>query len=251
MFDHFALEICVESVDCAMAAERGEADRIELCSDLAADGITASAGLMKAARKYVRLPIHVIIRPRAGDFCYSAREFEIMEEDIRSAKQLGMDGLVLGILDAERRIDVERTRKLVDLGHPLPVTFHRAFDASAHLHESLEAVIQTGSTRLLTSGGPRSAADNVAELAGLVKAAGQRIAIMPGGGITATNVARIVRETAAREIHTSLGGSRAGPAKYGRKANLDATGNHSDRRSASLETKVRKLRDLIATVAGV
>jgi copper homeostasis protein len=251
MSDRFALEICVESVDCAMAAERGEADRIELCSDLAADGITASAGLMKAARKYVRLPIHVIIRPRAGDFCYSAREFEIMEEDIRSAKQLGMDGLVLGILDAERRIDVERTRKLVELGHPLPVTFHRAFDASGHLLESLEAVIQTGSTRILTSGGQRSAADNVAELAELVKAAGQRIVIMPGGGITATNVARIVRETAAREIHTSLGGSRASPAKYGRKANLDATGNHHDRRSASLETKVRKLRDLIATVAVV
>jgi copper homeostasis protein len=249
MRNQFALEICVESVDCAMAAERGEANRIELCSDLAADGITPSTGLMKAARKYVRLPIHVIIRPRAGGFCYSEREFEIMEDDIRSAKQLGMDGVVLGILDSERHVDIERTRKLVDLAHPLPVTFHRAFDTSGDLHEALEAVIQTGSTRILTSGGERSAADNLVGLAGLVEAAGRRIAVMPGGGINATNVARIVRQTGAREIHTSLGGSAAVSTRYRHTVDLEARKNHKDPRSASLETKVRRLKDLIARVA--
>src|SRR5258708_5473427 len=162
---------------------------------------------MKATRKYVRLPIHVIIRPRAGNFCYSSREFEIMQDDIRAAKQFGMDGIVVGILDARNQVDVERTKKLVSLAHPLPVTFHRAFDVSRNLRESLEAVIDTGAKRILTSGGKRSAADNLIGLAQLIEAAGERIAVMPGGGINATNVARIVRKTAAREIHTSLGGS--------------------------------------------
>jgi copper homeostasis protein len=246
MPNHFALEICVESVDCAMAAERGAADRIELCSDLAADGITPSAGLMKATRKYVRLPIHVIIRPRAGNFCYSNREFEIMQDDIRAAKQFGMDGIVVGILNANNQVDVERTKKLVSLAHPLPVTFHRAFDVSRNLRESLEAVIDTGAKRILTSGGKRSAADNIAELARLIEAAGQSIAVMPGGGINATNVARIVRKTAAREIHTSLGGSVPVSARYKRGPDLDW--NHNDRRSALLESKVRKLKALIAGV---
>jgi copper homeostasis protein len=244
MQNHFALEICVESVDYAMAAERGGADRIELCSDLAADGITPSAGLMKAARKYVHLPIHVIIRPRAGNFCYSNREFEIMQDDIRAAKQFGMDGIVVGILDANNQVDAERTKKLVSLAHPLPVTFHRAFDVSRNLRESLEAVIDTGARRILTSGGKRPAADNLPGLARLIQAAGQRIAVMPGGGINATNVARILRKTAAREIHTSLGGSVSVSARYSRTSGLD--GNHKDPQSALLESKVRKLKALIA-----
>jgi copper homeostasis protein len=126
------------------------------------------------------------------------------------------------------------------------VTFHRAFDVSRNLRESLEAVIDTGAKRILTSGGKRTAADNIAELAQLIEAAGQRIAVMPGGGINATNVARIVRKTAAREIHTSLGGSVPVSARYSRTSGLD--GNHKNRRSALLESKVRKLKALIAGV---
>ncbi len=128
------------------------------------------------------------------------------------------------------------------------MTFHRAFDVSRNLSESLEAVIDTGAKRILTSGGKRSAADNIAELARLIEAAGQRIAVMPGGGINATNVARIVRKTAAREIHTSLGGSVPVSARYSRASDLDTSGNHKDRRSALLESKVRKLKALIAGV---
>jgi copper homeostasis protein len=201
---------------------------------------------MKASRKYVRLPIHVIIRPRAGNFCYSNREFEIMQDDIQAAKQFGMDGIVVGILDANNQVDVERTKKLVGLAHPLPVTFHRAFDVSRNLRESLEAVIDTGAKRILTSGGKGPAADNLVGLAQVIEAAGERIAVMPGGGINATNVARIVRKTAAREIHTSLGGSVPVSSRYKRGSDLDW--NHNDRRSALLESKVRKLKALIAGV---
>jgi copper homeostasis protein len=153
MSNRVVLEICVESVDHAVAAERGGAHRIELCSDLSSGGITPSAGLMQTARRQVRIPIHVLIRPRPGDFCYSDSELEIMRNDVLAAKQFGMDGVVLGILQPTARVDIERTRALVDLAHPLPVTFHRAFDASETLEAALEDVIQTGASRVLTSGG--------------------------------------------------------------------------------------------------
>ena len=203
----FVLEICVESVDRAMAAERGGAQRVELCSDLASGGVTPSAGLMKVARKQVGLPIFVLIRPRRGDFVYSKREFETMAEDIRTARQLDMDGIVLGLLNTKGEVEIARTRKLVELAHPLPVTFHHAFDAAPDLQRSLQAVLRTGASRILTSGGKPRAVDNISSLAELVARANDRISIMPGGGINARNVTRISRHTSACEIHTSLGTS--------------------------------------------
>ena len=154
MPNRLVLEICVESVDHAVAAERGGAHRIELCTDLASGGITPSSELMQTVRQQVRIPIHVLIRPRAGDFCYSDSELEIMRNDIRAAKQLGMDGVVLGILQKNGRIDVERTKALVELADPLPATFHRAFDASGDFEASLEEVIRTGVYRILHFRGP-------------------------------------------------------------------------------------------------
>jgi copper homeostasis protein len=179
MPDRFLLEICVESADYAVAAERGGAHRIELCSDLPSGGITPSAGFMQTARRLLRIPIHVLIRPRAGDVCYSNREFEIMRNDISAAKQCGMDGVVLGILHASSRVDIQRTKDLVELARPLPVTFHRAFDACENLESSLEEVILSGAPRILTSRGRPRAMAGLSILAHLVKAARKRILLMP------------------------------------------------------------------------
>ena len=238
MPNHTVLEICVESLERAVAAERGGAQRVELCSDLSSGGITPSAGLMETARRHVKIPIHVLIRPRAGDFLYSELEYEIMERDIRAAKKLGMDGIVLGLLDENKQVDVERTAKLVKLAGPLPVTFHRAFDLCKDMKMALEAVVETGAKRILTSGGKASVAEGMGWLAKLVEAAGSRVVVMPGGGIGPGNVQRIVHKTAASEIHTSLGMSNAGSngASRGRRNGA----------SADFEQKVRRVRELLS-----
>ena len=198
------LEICVTSLDFAAAAERGGADRIELCSKLECGGVTPGTRLMEAARARVRIPIHVLIRPRAGDFVYSAREFSAMRAAIQTAKKLKMDGIVVGVLDRDSWIDVDRTRELVEVAHPLPVTFHRAFDETHSPADSLDAVIETGAVRLLTSGGRAKATDALSTIARLVKQAEDRLSVMPGSGITPANVGRVMRATSAREVHGSL-----------------------------------------------
>jgi copper homeostasis protein len=202
--NHVLLEICVASLDYAIAAQRAGADRIELCSDLDCGGVTPSARLMETARKQLRIPVHVLIRPRRGDFVYSAREFSAMRKAIQIAKDLKMDGIVVGILDRNSRIDVTRTRELVELAHPLPVTFHRAFDETHCGQDSLEAVIQAGARRLLTSGCRPKAPDALDMLVRLVEQATDRLIVMPGSGVTAANVVRVVRATSAREVHASL-----------------------------------------------
>lgn len=202
------LEVCVESVDHAVAAERGGAHRLELCSDLSSGGITPSAGLMQTARRHAKVPIHVLIRPRPGDFCYSDYELEIMRSDIQTAKQLGMDGIVLGVLHENDRVDIAKTKALVQLAHPLPVTFHRAFDTSHSPDTSLEDVIQTGASRILTSGGEARAMDALSTLTRLVQLSRGRILVMPCGGINSENVVPIARKTLAQEFHTSVGTSR-------------------------------------------
>ena len=204
MAGRFALEISVESVERAEAAARGGADRIELCAQLAAGGITPREELMRAVRAAVKVPIFAMIRPRAGDFVYSAKEFADMRASIELAKRLEMDGVVLGLLTADGLVDVARTRELVETAKPLPVTFHRAFDECADQLAALEDVIHTGATRTLTSGGAASAAAGAAKLARLVAAAGERITILPGAGIHAGNVSEVARITNAREFHSGL-----------------------------------------------
>jgi copper homeostasis protein len=246
MMNSYVLEICVESVDHAVAAELGGAHRIELCSDLSSGGITPSAGFMQTVRRQVRFPIHILIRPRPGDFCYSDHELEIMRNDILAAKQFGMDGIVLGILHENARVDIERTKCLVAVAQPLPVTFHRAFDVSENPDKSLEDVIQTGASRILTSGGQPRATDALPALARLVQRAKGRILIMPCGGINAENVTHVVRTTHAQEVHSSAGTSNPGLLPY------DASdGNLADGpslQSALFEKKVAKLVSLLSTV---
>ncbi|HXJ46637.1 MAG TPA: copper homeostasis protein CutC [Candidatus Dormibacteraeota bacterium] len=199
------LEISVESLASAIAAERGGAHRIELCSDLSVGGVTPNAELMRSARAAVKVPIFAMIRPRGGNFFYSGSELAQMRRDIELAKYCKMDGVVLGILHADNTVDIEDTGELVKTASPLPVTFHRAFDETPDLHEALEAVIQTGATRILTSGGKPTAAEGTAVLADLVAAAADRIIILPGGGINTSNFPAIVRATRAPEFHSGLG----------------------------------------------
>jgi copper homeostasis protein len=147
-----------------------------------------------------------MIRPRPGDFYYSDREFESMKRSIALAKEIGFSGVVLGVLDPSRHVDCVRTRALVELANPLPVTFHRAFDQCPNLTGALESVIEAGAKRILTSGGKPSVVDALASVAQLVRVAKDRIMIMPGGGIRDHNIELILQSTGAREIHTSLNG---------------------------------------------
>jgi copper homeostasis protein len=201
----YTLEISVESVKAAQAAERGGADRIELCGNLSVGGVTPSAELMHAARKQVGVPIFMMIRPRPGDFVYSAAEFAAMKAEIDSAKRTGMNGVVLGILDSHQRIDVVRTRELVELACPLPTTFHRAFDECGDLLQALEDAIRTGVARILTSGGAATALEGSAVIASLVAKAQSRVFILPGAGINASNITQVVEKTRAQEFHSGLG----------------------------------------------
>jgi copper homeostasis protein len=229
------LEISVESLEAATAAERGGADRIELCGNLSIGGITPATELLRAVRAQLRIPIFSIVRPRAGDFAYSTGEFAEMKRSIVSAKESGADGVVLGILTSDRRVDVARTQELVEMAKPLPVTYHRAFDEAANLHQSLEDVIETGARRILTSGGTRTALEGAAVLAELVETAGERIIIVPGAGINAANISKVAPRTKAREFHSGLGASLP-------------YGSHEYK---EFEEEVRKLAERLARISGM
>lgn len=205
------LEIAVETVEAAVAAERGGADRVELCADLSVGGITPDAELLRAVRAQIQIPIFVMIRPRLGDFVYSAAEFGEMKASIVAATDLGADGSVLGILKPDNSVDIGRTGELVSLAKPLAVTFHRGFDETADLAQALEDVVQTGAARILTSGGAASALDGAANIAILVGSAAQRITIVPGAGINADNVLQVAAATRAREFHSGLSSALAYP----------------------------------------
>lgn len=198
------LEICLESVDSVIAADRGGAQRVELCANLLEGGTTPSAGTIRAARENAKIAINVMIRPRGGDFLYTDAEFASMQHDIRIAKDLAADGIVLGLLRADGTVDIERTRQLVELSRPLPVTFHRAIDVARDLLEALEDVISTGAARVLTSGGEPSVVEGAPMVAKMVEAAKGRIIVMPGCGIRHDNVLSIIETTGAREVHIAL-----------------------------------------------
>ena len=197
-------ELCVESVDAARAGEIGGANRIELCSHLECGGITPEPELIAAVLEAVTIPVHILIRSRAGNFNFSAEEFKQMQRQIDQAGQLGACGVAVGVLCADGRVDVERSRELVRQSRPMRATFHRAFDETPDLSEALEAVIQTGADCLLTSGGAADVLAGAEPIAQLYRQAGNRLNIMAAGGLRLSNLIRLVRQTGVSNIHGSL-----------------------------------------------
>ena len=197
----FKLEICVDSVKSAINAQAAGADRVELCDNLFEGGTTPSYGTISSARENIDICLHVIIRPRGGDFLYSDTEFDIMRRDIELCGEAGVDGIVIGILLATGSIDTDRTAKLVEIADPMAVTFHRAFDMCADPVRGLEDIITSGALRVLTSGQKDKVQEGAGLIKKLVKQAGSRIIIMPGSGLDETNIARMAKATGASEFH--------------------------------------------------
>jgi len=219
----FTLEVCANSVQSAINAQIAGAKRIELCENLFIGGTTPSYGCIKTTRERVDIAINILIRPRIGDFLYSDIEFEQIKNDILVAKQLGVNGIVCGILLPNGEVDTERTDELVELSKPLTFTFHRAFDFTPDPYKALEDIIKTGATHILTSGQKNKAADSVDLLYELVKKAANRVVIMPGSGINADTIKRIVN-TGANEFHMS-GVKDVESKMIYRKENLTLNGN--------------------------
>jgi copper homeostasis protein len=197
------IEVCANSHESAMAAQEGGAQRVELCAALIEGGITPSAGMIEQVRRDLEIPLHVIIRPRGGDFCYTDAEFNIMKRDILMAQTLGADGIVMGILKPNGQIDMERCAPLINLARPLSVTFHRAFDMTSDLSEALVSLIALGVDRLLTSGGRQTALEGAETIAKLVQQAGPTLSVMPGSGVKPENITALIQKTGAREFHLS------------------------------------------------
>jgi copper homeostasis protein len=195
------VEACVDSARSARRAVTGGAGRLELCANLVEGGTTPSSGLMSVIRKEASVPVHVLIRPRGGDFLYEADEVATMLADIAEAGRIGMAGVVIGALTPEGLIDERITRRLIDAARPMAVTFHRAFDLTADPIEALEALVRLGIERVLTSGQANTALEGIPVIRELVNRSAGRVTVLAGGGVNENNALRIVEETGVREIH--------------------------------------------------
>ena len=200
----FLIEIATSDFNTTQSAVQGGADRIELCANLAEGGTTPSAGMIRQCREAFELPLYPIIRPRGGDFLYSEDEFRIMLHDVKLCKELGCEGVVIGLLEKDGSIDLPRTARLIEAAYPLGVTFHRAFDRCADPFNAMEQLIEAGCERILTSGQQPAASDGIKLIAELNKAADHRIIIMPGSGVRVDNVRQLADQTGCTELHASL-----------------------------------------------
>lgn len=207
------LEVCIDSVASAFAAEKGGAHRLELCGNLAEGGTTPSSGMIQTIQAVCDLPIMMMIRPRGGDFLYSRMEFAVMERDIEEAKRLKVTGIVIGLLTKDGKIDKAKAARLIERARPLQVTFHRAFDMTDNPKEAIKALRDLGVDRLLTSGHEATAPEGTKLIAQLVKNAGKKLIIMPGAGLNADNIAKLVADTGVTEVHAT--GSHILPSEMG------------------------------------
>lgn len=196
------IEIPVFNIESAILAAKSGADRIELCSGLVGGGVTPSKGAFDIARKKIDIPIHVMVRPREGDFLYSETEIEVMKNDIIYAKQIGMDGVVIGCLTPQGKVDVDLLNYLCDIAYPMQVTFHRVIDKTVDIFEAAESVLSTGCTRILTSGGYNTVTKGFSNIEKLHKLFGDKIIILPGGGVNVDNYL-LFKEIGIKEIHFS------------------------------------------------
>lgn len=200
---HYTFEICANSAESCVAAQAGGAHRVELCASMPEGGTTPSFGEIRLARKLIDIRLHVIIRPRGGDFLYTPLELDIMEEDIHMARQAGADGVVFGCLTPEGDLDMPAMRRLMKISEGMSVTFHRAFDYVRSPEQVLEQLIDLGVNRVLTSGQQPTAMQGASLLAELVRQAAGRIVIMPGCGVNEWNIAELAACTGASEFHFS------------------------------------------------
>jgi len=237
----YTLEIAAGTLACALAAQDGGADRVELCQALELGGLTPSHATLALARERLSIALYVLIRPRAGDFCYDRLEVNTMRRDIEHCVRLGCDGVVIGALDADGKVDVPLCRTLIAAAGPLEVSFHRAFDAARDRAQALDAVIELGCARVLTSGAAAGAAQAAETLAALVQTAAGRISIMPGAGITAGNLAALARASGAHEFHAS---AKAGRVSAMRFHNPALTGLAADWQATDID-QVRALRSVL------
>ncbi|HEX5024950.1 MAG TPA: copper homeostasis protein CutC, partial [Agriterribacter sp.] len=197
-----------------LLAQQSGARRIELCDNPAEGGTTPGYGMIKTAREKTSLHLYPIIRPRGGDFLYSDEEFEIMKKDVSLCKEVGCDGVVIGLLQSDGSVDRRRTTLLAEAAYPLGVTFHRAFDRAANPFEALEDVIACGCERILTSGLKPSAIEGAETIAQLIRQANERISIMPGSGVRSDNIAALAGQTLATEFHSSARTMQPSKMKY-------------------------------------
>lgn len=198
----YALEVCAFNLQSCIVAEQAGAARVELCADPLQGGTTPSYGVIKQARKQLSIQLYPIIRPREGDFCYDEHDFAIMQNDIAVCKEIGCDGVSAGIQLPNGAIDTERLKIIVELAHPMKVTFHRSFDTTPDAFKALEDIISCGCARILTSGQQPKAVDAIDTITELIRVAAGRISIMPGSGVRASNIEQL-KITGAKEFHTS------------------------------------------------
>jgi len=211
---NYIIEIATADYNTTKSAVEGGVDRIELCADLAQGGTTPSYATIKKCREDFNVDLFPIIRPRGGDFFYSDKEYEIMAEEVKLCKHLGCNGIVIGLLNTDGTIDINRTTRLIELAYPMEVTFHRAFDRCKDAFEALEQLIQIGCQRILTSGQKLTAPEGTDLIAQLVKAADERIIIMPGSGVRKENIKVLADKTGAIEFHSSLRGRQRGAMEF-------------------------------------
>ncbi len=216
MSQRITVEICVGDLESAVQAAQGGADRVELCADLGVGGTTPSAGAIAEACRRLGIPVHVLIRPRAGDFVPSTIELATMRHDIQTAKRLGAAGVVFGMLCPDWTIDRDRTAELADLSRPLSITFHKAFDQTRNPEQALAVLIDLGIDRVLTSGCRPTAAEGSDTLRSLVEQGRGRITILAGGRLSARNLESVITNTGVREVHLGSAVTRmmAGAVEY-------------------------------------
>jgi copper homeostasis protein len=242
-------EICVDTVGGVRAAKAAGAQRVELCADLMEGGITPSRGMIRQARTITGIGLHVMIRPRGGDFLFDDDEFATMQSDIETAKAEGADGVVIGVLTAAGKVDAARTCELISLARPLSVTFHRAFDMTPDPFQAIETLVGLGVDRVLTSGQEATVIEGLPLIAELIERTGNRIVVMPGGGITSRNVSRIIAAAKPHEIHFAALEQAASGMRF-RRSQVFMGGELRPPEYDRLDTSLASIRSVMAKVSG-